>query len=115
MSRNECQHYYHTAECKQATELAQFPHDLNDNGKCKNCYGTSEYSLDRPCSEHPEQTPTLMFSHPTCTGCWEETFHNGEGFGCSTCDVYWPHNAHEETRAERNGPAKVAYSCGAVQ
>jgi len=44
--------------------------------------------------------PRLYWNYPTCTGCWREVSHDGDGYVCEHCHVAWDSRAGDDDQGE---------------
>lgn len=40
--------------------------------------------------------PALVYQNPLCEGCWQETYHDGDGFVCDRCHARFSGNNYDE-------------------
>lgn len=43
----------------------------------------------REAAGHTDPPGPLLYAAPTCPRCWNDVFHNGDVFECTTCHVTW--------------------------
>ena len=127
MTKDECRGHWHTHACKQATDLAEYPHEMvkvdtlgpnldwiETEECCSRCYAWMPRQLAEGCRSHSARPPTLSFSYPTCSGCLEEVTHDGDSFSCENCKVHWSDNPTEDEYGQRwDDDSPTVHACAA--
>lgn len=89
---------------RYAEALARGLHD--DDCEQRERYGLCGCSERKRVAEGRTKPPTLIINYPTCSGCWDDVYHDGDGFRCDTCCAVWSSNAGEDEPAtfyDQNG------------